>query len=533
MKSHLKFDRLWLILLLTILQPYAAAMAQDTTVTVTVTHIAGDNVYIDAGASSGISVRDTLNVLEANRAVGKMLVVNTASNQSVLAFAGRTFPVTRGKRMIIAFRKRDLSVGEVNTVTAVPQEAPAERIFERPASAKSSSAGRVRLTGRLLVSLSILDSETLPQIEGAQSISRTFITPAINLNTTISNLPSNARIRVHIRSDYRHSSLSSLSPSYSFRTYQLSIEKTFDVGTVQFGRFYDRSTSMGGYWDGLSFMLGSRKKGLGAAFGFMPDRSNEGFTTLFPRFSGFARIERGSSKTVRYRASAAYHEIRPDVTTNYMQHRYAGFDHDLTWGPIFFNQDIQFDRDPTTNNWVVSQLRTDTRILIAEGLSLRGRYSIRQPYRILTLGNPLSTRRDQLGGGISYNKFGGSIGGDYRTQFTRGTYSSRSITAYFATPMVSGFSISGSTNHWKSDFGTALYLSGAISKMIDAMQFRIDYGFYRSTNANQNAPIDLHRYSISASVPILNRLYWNARTSFQQSEYLRSLSMNTSLQIRF
>ena len=130
---------------------------------------------------------------------------------------------------------------------------------------------------------------------------------------------------------------------------------------------------------------------------------------------------------------------------------------------------------------------------------------------------------------------GASLGADYRVRFTGGDYESRTYTVYFGTPVFQpiGLSISGSGNHWASDFGTALFLNGGISKTIDAAQVRIDYGFYRSTGANQIEPIDLHRYSISTTIPFGKKLYWNGRGSFQQSPYLRSVSLNTSLQIRF
>jgi hypothetical protein len=78
-----------------------------------------------------------------------------------------------------------------------------------------------------------------------------------------------------------------------------------------------------------------------------------------------------------------------------------------------------------------------------------------------------------------------------------------------------------------------LYLSVGLSKSIEAVLLRFDYGFYRSTNPNRLDPIDLHRFSFSTTVPLGKALYWHARGSIEQSPYLQRLSLNTSLQVRF
>lgn len=521
------------ILLISIAQ---LAKAQDTTLTVTVTHIAGSNVYLNAGTNDGLSKGDTLRVHSGPELLGRVFIESAASQQSVVAFIDNTFSITRGTRLTVTFSKGPaISTPVLEATPAAKEESilssPSPRIAKRKAS---SGKGRVRVQGRLLMNFSLLNSETTPQTEGLSATTRTFITPSINLNTTVSNLPSDVKLRLNIRSDYRYNSTTSLSRTNSFRAYQLSLEKNLPFGHLQLGRFYNRLIAAGGYWDGMSFLYGSRKKGIGLSIGFLPDRSNEGFTTQFPRFSGFAHYEttRRSEKP-HYRIAVSFHEIQP--SSQYQTHKYFGAEQSLNWGPLTLNQDVQLDQEPATGTWIASLFQTHTRVSITKWLDIRGRLTLRQPYRMYSLLSPLSTRREHIQGGLNARFSGASIGANYSARFTQGTYESRTYVAYFNTPVVQPVQLSffGSGSHWESDFGTALYVNSGLTKSVGAYLFRFDYGFYRSTNNNQVEPIDLHRFTFSATLPFSSKFYFNLRGSLQQSQYLNSLSMNSSLQYRF
>ena len=508
--------------------------AQDTTLTVTVTHIAGSNVYLDAGTNDGLSKGDTLHVRSGSDILGRVVVENAASQQSVVAFIGNTFSITRGTLLTVVFSTTPA------VSPSVPQEAPATReepesLFSSPPTTRAStSRSRLKVRGRLLMNFSQLNSKTIPQAEGLSSTTRRFITPSISLNTTISNLPSDVRLRLNIRSDYRYNSGSTFSRTNSFRAYQLSLEKNLPFGHVQLGRFYNRLIAAGGYWDGISFLYGSRKRGIGISFGFMPDRSNEGLTTQFPRFSGFAHFEtKRQPEKPHYRIAASFHEIQP--VSEYQNHTYFGVEQSLDWGPVSLDQDLQLDQDPETGTWIASLFQTNTRISLTDWLFFRGRLTSRQPYRMYSLLSPISTRREHIQGGLNVRYSGASIGADYAVRYTEGVYESRTYIAYFNTPALSSVQVSffGSGSHWQSDFGTALYLSGGMSKSLGAYLFRLDYGFYRSTSNNQIEPIDLHRYTFSATLPFSKKFYANLRGSIQQSQFLSSVAFNTSLQYRF
>lgn len=509
--------------------------AQDTTLTATVTHIAGPHVYLNIGTADGITKGDTLHITGERSFLGRVIVESAASRQTVVAFADNSFSITRGTKLTVIFSKMPVRAEPVQSSEAVEEDAVSQT-NPLPQTARRTPSKRrdIKIRGRVLLNFSVLNSETKPQAEGLPSTKRTFFTPSINLNTTVSNLPSDVKLRLNIRSDYRYHSGASLSRTNTFRTYQLSLEKRLPFGHLQLGRFYDRLVAAGGYWDGLSFLYGSRKKGVGVSLGFMPDRSNEGFSTQFPRFSGFAHYETSRQRSsARYRIAASYHEVQPN--NQYQNHSYAGLEQELDLGPLSLSQDVQLDRDPATGGWIASLFQARTRLAITTWLNVRGRFTSRQPYRMYNLISPLSIRRAYIQGGLHARFQGAGIGADYSVRYTQGMYESRTYVAYFNTPAFTSAQIAffGSGSHWESDFGTALYVHGGLSKSINAYLFRFDYGFYRSTNNNQIDAIDQHRFAFSATLPFSKMFYLNLRGSLQQSRNLSSLAMNTSLQYRF
>lgn len=519
--------------------------AQDTTMVANVTHVAGANVYLDLGSTQGLATGDTLLVVRNNEVVGRLNVLSVSSKQSVVGFVGQPFSITRAEKLDVRFYGarpgQTPNRAPESEADGPPADPAAQQTRGQPAvqpSGASRSASRkenrVQLQGRVLLNLSIMNSETIPQAEDLDPVKRTFMTPSLNVNATVSNLPTGVRLRLNMRSDYRYNSAISLTRQNIVRAYQLSLERDLPFGAFQLGRFYDRLSAMGGYWDGVSFMYGSRTKGVGASVGFMPDRSNEGFTTQFPRFSGFAQYETGRrAEQPFFRVAAAYHEVQPH--TDYLDHQYLGLEQSFTWGRFSLTQQLQLDNDPETKGWVASNFRANTRIKITDWLTLRNRYTIRQPYRMYSTGSPISVRRDQIQTGLNIQVLDARVGLSYTTRYTRETYESRTMTAYATSPPLTRASVSifGSVNHWEADFGTALYLNGGLSKPVGGTLLRLDYGFYRSTNVQQIDPIDLHRYSFAATVPLGEKMYANLRTSLQQSQYLNSITFNTSLQYRF
>ena len=514
------------------------AKAQDSTLIIlTVTQLAGENVYLDGGSAQGIAHGDTL-VLDSDPQKA-FLVIAASRSQSIVKFAGTAFPVTRGQQMALRII-RGTAESEASPSPPIASEEglpEASSIMEQqsptPTRQRPRSRKKIEVDGRLTLNFLALQSNTRVRSNAVPAASRLYLTPTMNLNATIRNLPSGMNMRVHVRSDYRYQSRNPIGPSNSFRAYQISLEKPLPFGSVRFGRFYNRMTQRSGYWDGLSFLVGNQKRGIGGSVGFMPDRSNEGFSTQLPRYAVFAHYQTDRRANISYRGAIAYNEIQP--TTDLLQHRYASLEQRVDVSILSLRQDIQVDYHPMSKQWIVSHLRVGGRLALGSAVDLTGTYTLRQPYRFTNIVNPFMNRQDQYRVGLSLHRPLFSIGSSYTRRQLNQTYQGQTVSGYFNTRPITtlAISLSGSASRWESEFGDALYLNGGIAKNISKVYVRADYGFYRTTSPNVMNHIDMHRITLTASVPFSRRLYWTLRGSAQQSQFTSSYSVQTSLQIRF
>lgn len=500
-------------------------------ITATVTQLAGQHVYLNVGSEQGVVKGDTLRISTER----SLLVISNGRKQSVCAFSGAPFPVTRGMQLVFVVSRSGLPLEEVTSEEPVVAEAVSSIMEEGAPAApvRQRVKRKIAVEGRLLLNFAYLQSETSTRSTAAGTISRRYATPSLNLNATVKNLPSDMRLNVHVRTDYRYQSRNPIAPEQLMRTYRLNLEKTFAFGQIQAGRFYNRYTQRGGYWDGLSFMAGTRRKGIGASVGFMPDRSNAGFTTQFPRFALFAHYETPRKKAFTYRVAAAYNEIQPSSV--FLSHRYLGLEQRLQYDVFSLSQDLQVDQDPVSQAWVVSNLQINGRVKLGQHVSLRGRYALRQPYRLYNIDQPFLNRRDQYTAGVGIQLGQVSFGANYTTRFLNQDQAGETLSGYFNTRPLTrlGLSFSATANRWTSDFGSALFANGGVARQFGKIYTRLDYGFYQSRSPNLDTPIDMHRFSLASTIPFSKSLYWSLRGSVNESRFLRSYSVNTSLQVRF
>ena len=502
----------------------------------TVTQLAGDNVYLDGGSAQGISKGDTLLLHSDTRR--SFLVIAVSRNQSIVTFSSTAFPVTRGQKIDVQVLKGSQEEVPLPIEAVLDEKQIREEtsIMELPASSsrdESRSQSKVNVDGRLILGFSALRSSTRIRSSSVQAATRVYLTPTVNLSATVRNLPSGMNMRIHLRSDYRYQSRNPIAPHTSFRAYQLSLEKTLPFGSLQFGRFYNRMTQRSGYWDGLSFLFGTTQRGIGGSVGFMPDRANEGFSTQLPRYALFAHYQTARNKTISYRGAIAYNEIQP--TTDLLKHQYASLEQRLDISILSLRQDVQVDYHPVNQQWIVSYLRLGGRLSFGSDVDVTGTYTVRQPYRITNILNPFMSRRDQYRAGISLHRPLFSLGSSYIRRFQNQVYEGQTLTGYFNTRPISrlDLSFSGSASRWESQFGEALYVNGGIAKNFNSLYIRADYGFYSTMSPNVANRIDQHRVTLTTSVPFSRQLYWTMRVNAQKSQFTSAFSVQTSLQVRF
>ena len=529
-----------IVFLITLFQSTATtASGQDADrLVLTVTQLAGENVYLDGGSDLGIAKGDTL-MLDSDEQK-TLIVIAVSRKQAIVQFAGGAFPVTRGQQITLrTIKGTEKSEPAPEPVTSLEEITETDQsIMNQPSSSgtrtRAKERSKIEVDGRLIFDFSALQSHTKIRSNAVPAASRLYLTPTVNLSASVRNLPSGMNMHFHVRSDYRYQSRNPIAPTNSFRAYQISLEKPLPFGSVRFGRFYNRMTQRGGYWDGISFLYGDQKRGIGGSVGFMPNRSNEGFSTQLPRYAVFAHYQtERRKKTVWYRGAIAYNEIQP--TTDFMQHRFASLEQRVDISILSLRQDIQVDYQPVSKQWIVSHLRLGGRLSIGPDVDLTGTYTLRQPYRMSNIANPFASKRDQYRVGLSLHRPLFSVGSHYTRRFLNESYQGQTVTGYFNTRPITPLSLSfsGSASRWESEFGDALYFNGGIAKNIHTVYLRADYGFYRTSSPNIADYIDMHRLSLTASVPFSRRLYWTLRGTAQQSQFTSAFSIQTSLQIRF
>lgn len=531
--------------LLTLACPVMKVYAQEARIEAQVTYIAGQNIYLDAGQDQGIQTGDTLGVYREAAPIGRFVVVSSTATRSVVTFADAPFPVTLGVRLQIQPPalpdvERPEASPDLAEETTEPETRP-ERTTPRTRAA--STAGRrgsgigPRVAGRVMLSVNTLQSSTSWNVGAGGVTKRTFVTPSLNLHTTVSNLPQGFQLRTRLRADYRYSSGRAVMPEASVRVYDVLLEKDFTRFSVQAGRFSNSYAPYGGYWDGALIHFGSKKNGFGTAIGFMPDQSNEGFSSEMPRYAGFAHIEVGQRSGPRYAAEVSFNEIRP--TNDLLDHRFFGLSHTLQWGGyVSLRNDLQLDRNPETGDWIPSRFSVRGSVAPHRRLRLYSRFTIRQPYSIWRIQRIISYRRDQASAGLSWQIAQVTVGGDVSLNYVDDglggrVEDGRTFSGYLQmpkTPLLQlGFSATAS--YWSDDVGSTFFLNAGTTRAFGRARTRLHYQFYRT--ATLGDPLLTHAVSFQAVVPLAHRFFTSSQVRLQQSSTLRSVALYTSLWYSF
>lgn len=521
----------------------AAAYAQEGGVTVRVTYVAGQNVYLDAGRDQRILPGDTLAVYRDGALAGRLVVVSSISDRSVATFADTPFPMTRGMELQV---RAPVPPGEETPAPppdAEPDPAvvpPAEQAADPYAASRTTPQRRARtgprVDGRMMVSLNTLQSDTRWTTVPSGATKRTFATPSLNLNLTVRDLPHGLRLRTRLRTDYRYSSHRSIDPAWSVRAYEMLLERDFSDFSVQAGRFSNRYASYGGYWDGALVQYGARRAGVGTALGFMPDRSNEGFSTDMPRYAGFAHVEFGNRARWQYAVRLSLDEIRP--VDPLLTHRFGGLSHSLRWRGVSLRNDVQLDRDPETGRWIASRFQVRGSISPARGVTLHGRYTVRQPYSIYRVQRVISYRRDQAHAGASFQFGGGLVGADVAFNYVEDAVEGRradgrTVSGYFqlSRTRLLALSLAATASYWQADDGSSFFLNTGVSRSLGRANARLQYQFYRTVTVAD--PLLTHAVVAHAAVPLGRRFSGSSQVRLQRSATLRSVAFYLSLSYTF
>lgn len=506
-----------------------SAFGQEKRLSVIIEHIAGPNLYLNAGRREGLQKQDTVRVMRQGRVLGRWYVISSSSRRSVVTFVGPSFPVARGDTLVIRYTPAPVKTasGQGNRAAGdrppsllgtMPQ--PARRASGRPAP---------EITGRLIMEFSSLQSETRSVRAGVPVTTRTFTTPALSLRAQGRHLPGGLRAGVHLRLAQRNGPGTLLRPARSLRIYQASLEKTGRRGQVKAGRFYSTHERFSGYWDGLLGYLEGGLFGAGVLAGFEPDRANEGFSSERPKTTVFVTFHAGE-EAIRYEADVSVHRVFPQ--DGYAPHTFAGWTQDLRVRRFRLRNVVQVDRNPATASWIVTRLQVRAAVPLPGPLSLVGRYHMRRPYLLTRSGDPIAYRRDQATAEVNLRLGDGSLGIHATTNLYEQGNGARTYGAFLSLPrLLGGVGLNGSASYWTRGATTARFLSGGLSRSVRRVQARLRYTWYQSDAATRT--LQTHTLSASLNFPVKGRVYGSLRGSLQRGRDLANSTLFASLWMQF
>ncbi len=170
------------------------ARAQETPLGVLVEQIAGASIYLRAGTDDGISVDDTLLVVDdsGERTIGALIVIGATAGRSVVSFLDDPFPLTRGTMLSIR-------MGAGAAIAAPPRETPSVEPGQQGRLPGAAPRSYPQVSGRFSVQLNALESTTKWQSNEEVSIGRQFATPSMGLRLKVSDLPGGIEFTSNVR----------------------------------------------------------------------------------------------------------------------------------------------------------------------------------------------------------------------------------------------------------------------------------------------------------------------------------------------
>ncbi len=490
------------------------ARAQERQITVVVEHIAGSNLYLNAGLEAGLEEADTLAVRRPDgTTLGAFVVVTTSAKRAVVTFAGRPFAVTRGDTFEVSWVG-----GDVAQAIVAPQPGTDTRRVTQRSRVTTAS-------GRIAFEVNTLQSTTVGLGATPVTVDRSFVTPASRFRLTISNLPAGLRVQTsgRVMSQYASGTAETVQAAH---IYQASIGGSYSAAQFQLGRFYSPYEEYSGFWDGALLRFGPRQLGIGVAAGFEPARSNETFSTDLQKYSVFANYQRGP-----YATDLSVHIMRPAGSGE--TRTFVGWSQDLGLGRLRLGQRVQVDRDPTTQHWMLSDLQFRTALTIGHTGQLHAHYSRRRPFLTWAGQSTLSYQREQIGGGLSL------VGGTAQLHVSASAnriedgefeWSYAASTAF--TPAGSfGLGLTGSARYWTQGTLSGIYLSPGVTRTFGRVRAQGFYHYYKTDHLTGSVVTQGGDLSINMSLTA--RMQAAVRGALQRSHNLNSFALFTSLGMSF
>jgi hypothetical protein len=518
-----RFGRASIAGLLLVMPGRGAAQDTGRPVRVLVEYIAGANLYLAAGEESGIMAGDTLAATGSKPSrPGRVRVIASNDGRSVLTFAGSPFPVTRGDTILLSIPAARVATAMATSGRTIGVDSTAsdrtrasgpgtgrqpspevQRVLNRPP---------VRLDGMIAFDFDALDSETRWSDDPLDRVQRRFMTPAMRLYATVSELPAGAQVNANLRYEYRTSEGTTLGETTSLHVYQASLEKSFDRLPLSFeiGRFYNPVDLYGGYWDGGMLRIGGRSAGIGLAAGYEPDRVNGGFDRSSPKLSVFADYAyRGPNAGYSLNLSA-HDDQGPIVDAG----RFVSISQRLRFGRASIQHRMRLSAADGWNAWTVTQLDLNAMLPLVSSLYIRGHFARRSYDWDLSQPDTVRPQNERKGGGlmVSAGRFSLSMDASLAEWNDGGRTTNYSGSVSIARSPLAGIGVGASTNLQQGDGMDSWYVSPWLTRSFGRASMSASWQRYDASSGGAN---EYQAASLSLTLPLPGGAYTSFRAQKQ------------------
>jgi hypothetical protein len=512
--------------LLTLLVAGASAGAQERAVPVRVVEIAGANLYVNVGAAAGLSAGDTLAVRRAAAAapVGALVVVAVSAERSVLTFAGRPFPVTRGDELLLS----------TNGAAPVAAVSPARGSEPRRPGAASRAPVQVRGSA----TLEVFGSTTTTLGPGADParLSSSFAIPSARLQTSAWNLPGGGRLGLNVRVSQQSGPATLFDRKQVVRVYDAHYDQPVSVFRLLVGRFFSPYESFSGSWDGAMLRAGGMQGfGLGVAAGFMPSRGDETFSADVPKYAAFAGF-RSRGRAVRWDTDVSAHAWRPRQGA--AERTFLGWSQRLGILGVRLDHRVEVDRSDS-GTWDLTRL--DARVGVPLGSALevsagyfRDRLSWTDvPLDTLTAAfDTLISPRERFTAGAGVQVADMYLSADLTLRLSGAHISGHTYSGSLRLPEVAGTAVGGVVSYWTGETGgTGLLAMPSLDVRLGGVRGRLGYEYFQFS-LNGVASVT-HGVDLNVTLPWARRLESVFGVNLRYGQNLRSESGYSSLRLVF
>lgn len=367
---------MWFRIILGLLLSITITFAQTAVKDFKVKYISVDNIYLDSGATDGLTIGDTIQVMRSSQKIALLKVVYVAAHSASCQILSKKQDIVIGDIARAQIKKNEESQVSLDTGRR-------QRKFETNGLKKKKS--KTRVSGYLSL-------QWYQYTDLANDNRYDFSQPTLRFKLNAKKLwDDEYYFRVKLRSRYndRTRRYNSNVPQSEWRNrlYEVSFSYENKASALNYkaGRIISNKFSGLGYIDGLLLQHNITEKfGWGIFGGTQPEWQYSEFQTSFQKYGAFVSYEKGDYSTSRFEttlaAAGAYHGSTVSREFLYLQN---SFNQGRKWN-IYQSLELDVNRDwrkrKTGESLSMTGLYLSSRYYLTDDLSWSLSYDNRKNY---------------------------------------------------------------------------------------------------------------------------------------------------------